>query len=127
MDIGTLLEMGAAPDRVDSRATCPVDTAIAVIAGKWKLHLLRALYLHGPLRYNALLQLAAPIAAKELTRNLRELEYAGLVTRRQQSDMPDGLYALTELGTTLEQTFRALGEFGTAYLLSRRSMQTKPE
>ncbi|MCS6759177.1 MAG: winged helix-turn-helix transcriptional regulator [Candidatus Devosia euplotis] len=79
------------------------------------------------MRYNALLQLVAPIAAKELTRNLRELEYAGLAPRRQQSDMPDGLYAPTELGKTLEQTFRALGEFGTAYLLSRRSMHSKPE
>lgn len=67
MDIGTWLEADTEPDRIDSRATCPVDTAIAVIAGKWKLHLLRALYLNGPLRYNALLQLVSPIAAKELT------------------------------------------------------------
>ena len=122
MEIGTMLQTDAARDRQDIRAICPVDTAITVVAGKWKLHLLRALYLSGPSRYNALLQLASPIAAKELTRNLRELEYAGLVSRGQQPGMPDGLYSLTELGNSLEQTFRALGEFGTAYLQSRRSM-----
>lgn len=33
--------------------------------------------------------------------------------------MTNGIYTLTELGKTLGQTLRALGEFGTAYLHSR--------
>lgn len=99
---------------------CPVDTAITVIAGKWKLLLLRPLFLHGPMRYNALLQQVALITAKELTRNLRELEHAGLVRRTTRTATNSEVYELTELGRTLGQTFQALGEFGTNYLQSRR-------
>ncbi|GGA40418.1 winged helix-turn-helix transcriptional regulator [Pelagibacterium lentulum] len=121
MNTDALRHSNVLPGAVHDRANCPVDTAISVIAGKWKLLLLRPLYLHGPLRYNALLRLASPIAAKELTRNLHELEYAGLVKRRPQDDTNSDAYELTELGKTLEQTFRALGEFGTTYLRSRRA------
>jgi DNA-binding HxlR family transcriptional regulator len=103
----------------DTAAECPVDTGIAVIAGRWKLLLLRPLYLNGTTRYNQLLKLVPGITAKELTRNLRELEYAGLVRR---SAGADGVvaYQLTELGRSLGTTFKSLGEFGTAYLRSRR-------
>lgn len=102
----------------DMAATCPIDTAISIIAGRWKLLLLRPLYLHGPLRYNELLRQVAPITAKELTRNLHELEYAGLIGRTEHAD--GDAYALTDLGRSLGTTFQALGQFGTAYLHSRR-------
>lgn len=97
---------------------CPVDTAVAVIAGKWKLLVLRPLYLHGPMRFNALQRAVTGIAAKELSRNLRELEYGGLV--RISPAAGDGdRYELTELGNGLGEIFRTLGEFGTDYLRQR--------
>lgn len=104
-----------------SAETCPVDTAIAIVAGKWKLLILRPLYLHGSLRYNALLRQVAGITAKELTRNVRELEYAGLIQRAAGTSSGSAVYELTELGRTLGPTFRALGEFGTVFLRSRRA------
>ena len=112
-------------DVVDTAATvrfeeCPVDTAVAVIAGKWKLLVLRPLYLHGPMRYNDLQRAIGGIAAKELSRNLRELEYAGLV--RVSPAPGDGArYELTDLGIGLGETFRTLGEFGTEYLRLRHA------
>ncbi len=99
---------------------CPVDAALAVIAGKWKMLLLRPLYLHGPMRYGALLQRVPRISTKELTRNLHELEYAGLLKRTVLDSKGNEVYELTALGETLGSTFRALGEFGTSYLRSRR-------
>jgi DNA-binding HxlR family transcriptional regulator len=105
----------------DAAASCPIDTAISIIAGRWKLLLLRPLYLHGPLRYSELLRQVAPITAKELTRNLHELEYAGLVCRTGDAD--GGAYVLTDLGRSLGATFQALGQFGTAYLDSRRPLR----
>ena len=54
-------------------APCPVEEAIQIIGGKWKLLILRALLLNGPQRYNELLGTVTAISQKELTRNLREL------------------------------------------------------
>jgi DNA-binding HxlR family transcriptional regulator len=84
--------------------TCPVEEAIRVIGGKWKLLVLRSLLLNGPQRYNHLLKTVTGISQKELTRNLKELTSAGLVT---------GSYELTELGKGLMPTFKNLLTWGT--------------
>jgi DNA-binding HxlR family transcriptional regulator len=84
--------------------TCPVEEAIRVIGGKWKLLVLRSLLLNGPQRYNQLLKTVTGISQKELTRNLKELTSAGLVT---------GSYELTELGMGLMPTFKKLLTWGT--------------
>jgi DNA-binding HxlR family transcriptional regulator len=84
--------------------TCPVEEAIRVIGGKWKLLVLRSLLLNGPQRYNELLKTVTGISQKELTRNLRELTSAGLVT---------GAYELTKLGKGLMPTFKRLLTWGT--------------
>lgn len=97
---------------------CPLDAAITALAGKWKLSLLRTLFLAGPHRYNQLLKAVPGINPKELTRNLRELEYAGLVLR--VSSDASAAYGLTELGLTLRPAFQALGEFGSRYRQSRQ-------
>jgi DNA-binding HxlR family transcriptional regulator len=95
---------GGAVD-LSSARECPVESAIAAIAGKWKLSILRALFLEGPLRYNQLLAAVSGLNAKELTRNLRELEYAGLVVAGPN-------YDLTEMGVSLQPVFQSLGKFG---------------
>lgn len=84
--------------------TCPVEEAIRVIGGKWKLLVLRSLLLNGPQRYNELLKTVTGISQKELTRNLKELSAAGLV---------NGAYELTELGKGLMPTFKKLLTWGT--------------
>lgn len=97
-------------------ATCPLGLAINTIGGRWKLHILRALLLTGASRYNELLGTIDGISAKELTRNLRELETARLIA--QTSMGTHQAYALTALGVQLEAPFRALGTFGS--ILSAR-------
>jgi DNA-binding HxlR family transcriptional regulator len=100
----------------DVAASCPLGLAINTVGGRWKLHILRALLLTGAQRYNRLLDLIDGISPKELTRNLRELEAAGLV----EGHSIDGYsaYALTALGRQVEAPFRALGIFGAQ--LARR-------
>jgi DNA-binding HxlR family transcriptional regulator len=90
-------------------AACPVERAIHVIGGKWKLLVLRSLLLNGPQRYNDLLLSVTGISAKELTRNVRELTRAGLVADRQ--DRSDA-YALTKLGAGLMPVFKRLLPWG---------------
>jgi len=96
---------------------CPLGLAINPIGGRWKLHILRALLLGGPARYNQVLRLVDGISAKELTRNLRELESAGLVVTSASGKVR--AYSLTPLGMELEAPFRALGIFGAALATSR--------
>ncbi len=83
---------------------CPVEEAIRIIGGKWKLLILRSLLLNGPQRYSQLLKSVTAISQKELTRNLRTLAKAGLVT---------GGYELTKLGQGLMPTFKKLLTWGT--------------
>lgn len=80
---------------------------------------MRELVLAGPQRYNTLLSRIQGISAKELTRNLRELEAVKLITLDDQDSTK--LYALTPLGLEIEEPFRALGIFGTALAAARNS------
>ena len=90
---------------------CPVEAAIQIIGGKWKLLVLRSLLLNGPQRYNELLTTVTAISQKELTRNLRELTEAGLVTRGTGAG-PIARYELTKLGEGLMPTFTSLLTWG---------------
>ncbi len=97
---------------------CPVEEAIQIIGGKWKLLVLRSLLLNGPQRYNELLRTVTAISQKELTRNLRELTKAGLVTR-DASASRIACYDLTKLGKGLMPAFKKLLTWGTKLLASR--------
>jgi DNA-binding HxlR family transcriptional regulator len=98
---------------MDARATdvpCGVEVALKLIGGKWKLLVLRAPLFHSSLRYNELLAHIDGISAKELTRNLRELEAAMLVRRDGAAYLP------TELGSELMPAFRMLAPVGEKLL-----------
>lgn len=103
------------PAGISSAApNCPLEKAINTIGGRWKLLLLRVLFLDGEQRFNALLRAIPGISAKELTRNLRELESASLITRRVADEAVH--YALAPLGQSLLPVFRELGTFGSRLL-----------
>lgn len=93
---------------------CPVEQAIQIIGGKWKMLVLRSLLLNGPQHYNQLLTSVTGISPKELTRNLRELAHAGLIAPRPNREAP---YVLTPLGAGLLPVFKRLLPWG------RRLMQ----
>jgi DNA-binding HxlR family transcriptional regulator len=97
---------------------CPVEEAIQIIGGKWKLLVLRSLLLNGPQRYNELLRTVTAISPKELTRNLRELTNAGMVVRDSGTN-PIARYDLTTLGKGLMPTFKTLLTWGKELVASR--------
>src|ERR1700689_3640773 len=94
---------------------CPVEEAIRIIGGKWKLLILRSLLLNGPQRYNQLAGTITAISQKELTRNLRELTDAGLVARDAGTSKM-ARYDLTKLGKGLMPAFKKLMTWGTRLL-----------
>ncbi len=79
-----------------------IDAAIDVIGGKWKPLVLYALN-EKTLRFNEILKVIQPkITQRMLTKELRELESDGLVTRKVYPVVPPKVeYSLTETGKSL--------------------------
>ncbi|WP_433677834.1 winged helix-turn-helix transcriptional regulator [Nocardia sp. CA-119907] len=101
--------------------TCPIELAIRTIGGQWRMLVLRSLLMQGAQRYNSLLGTVAGISSKELTRNLRRLEDAGLVVResRRQAASEVDVYTVTQLGSSLLPAFSSLGAFGVQLAQAR--------
>ena len=97
-------------------APCPVEQAIHVIGGKWKLLILRSLLLNGPQRYNELLASVAGISQKELTRNLKELTQSELILRAPSEPVKTARYDLTKLGKGLMPALKSLLKWGKKLL-----------
>ena len=58
--------------------TCPLNRAMALIGGKWKMQILCSLYNNGPTRYNQLKKTLDGVSNTVLANALRELEGDGL-------------------------------------------------
>ena len=77
--------------------TCPLNRALALIGGKWKMQILCSLFNNGPTRYNQLKKTLDGVSNTVLANALRELERDGLVERREFLEVPVRVeYAITE-------------------------------
>src|SRR5271167_2615946 len=80
---------------------CEVERLLAVIAGKWKVLILRELF-HGARRHAQLHKALPGISQKVLTAQLRELELDGAVERKDfGGKRPHVEYSLTWFGQRL--------------------------
>jgi DNA-binding HxlR family transcriptional regulator len=87
---------------VDNFPGCPVESTLTFLDGKWKGVILFHL-LGGTLRFNELRRKAPLVTQRMLTKQLRELEEAGLISRTIHPVVPPHVdYALTPLGRSLE-------------------------
>lgn len=85
--------------------------ALTLIAGKWKLEILWLLY-HRAHRFGELQRTIPGVTQHMLTRQLRELEADGLVTRTVFAEVPPRVeYSMTEATKALEPTITALMEW----------------
>src|SRR5437868_12406213 len=88
--------------------SCPVETTLAVIGGRWKVLILQQL-LVGVKRFNELHRTLASITHKTLTQQLREMEGDGIVSRKVYAQIPPKVeYSLTSLGKTLRPVLNAM-------------------
>jgi len=105
----------------DCAAGCPVEATLDLIDGKWKGVILYHL-LDDTVRFNELGRRLSRITQRMLTRQLRELEAAGLIHREVYPEVPPRVeYSLTKLGRTLEPILRSLWSWGNTYLDDRRT------
>jgi DNA-binding HxlR family transcriptional regulator len=94
-----------------------IDAAIAVIGGKWKPLVLYELR-DGTLRFSQILKGIQPkITQRMLTKELRELEKDGLITRKVYPEVPPKVeYSLTETGQSLMPILDQLCHWGYEHM-----------
>jgi DNA-binding HxlR family transcriptional regulator len=92
---------------------CPMVSFVNLVSGKWAIPILyRLMVIDGPIRFSELQRAVAPIAQKELTRQLRQFEQCGLVTRQVFPEVPPRVeYQITPLGKTLRPTLDSLADW----------------
>lgn len=110
-----------APRAVVIRAmdVCPVEVAIAVFGGAWKMTAIK--YLHRrPHRFSELQRAIGPVTSRVLTRQLRELETDGIINRKVYAEVPPRVeYSLTELGESLGGLVDQVDAWGQRYVQQR--------
>lgn len=95
--------------------SCPVETTLAVIHGRWKVLLIHHL-LDGTKRFGELHRALPGISHRTLAQQLREMEAARLVRRKVYRQVPPKVeYSLTPLGESLKPVLVAMHVWGEEY------------
>jgi len=90
----------------------PVQDALYVLNGKWKLPVIIALR-HGNKRFSDIQKQVQGIAAKVLSHELKELELNGFVERVVYNTTPVTIeYLITDYTETLDEVIMALNKWG---------------
>jgi DNA-binding HxlR family transcriptional regulator len=99
---------------------CFFELALAVMGGKWKPVVLYHLGNAGVLRYGELKRGMGAVTDRMLTRQLRELEADGLITRHVHRQVPPKVeYSLTAQGLGLFPILCAMRDWGAGYEAAR--------
>jgi DNA-binding HxlR family transcriptional regulator len=103
-------------------AECPIEATVSLIGGKWKTVILWKLR-DDKLRFNQLMAGIPEISPKMLTKQLRELEMGGLVTRKMYPEIPPRVeYCLTPKGVSLVPILTDMARWGIANIDGRSWM-----
>jgi len=111
--------------KFDCSPGCPVEATLELIGGKWKGLVLYHL-LQGAMRFSELRRKVSGVTQRMLTRQLRELERAGLILRTVYAEVPPRVeYSLTAEGESLRPVIMALREWGRNYLAAARGDEAR--
>ena len=103
-------------DEEDGMAECPVRVTVKLIGGKYKSVILWNLRL-GTKRFSEIQALVPEATGKMITKQLRELEADGLISRRVYPVVPPKTeYSLTELGLSLMPVIEHMCSWGISYM-----------
>ena len=92
--------------------TCPLQHAMEMIGGKWKLSILCSLIVDGSTRYNDLKRKMNGISNTMLAKSLKEMEEDRLVTRTEYLEVPIRVeYNVTEKATELGAILAQLAQW----------------
>lgn len=98
--------------------SCPVETTLAVMSGRWKVLVIHRL-LDGVMRFGELHRALPGISHRTLTKQLREMEADRLIRRKVYREVPPKVeYSLTPLGMSLKPVLMAMDAWGESYAQS---------
>lgn len=107
--------------------SCPYERAQQAISGKWSLIIVLRL-MRGPKRFNELQRELDSVTPGTLTKQLRGLEAAGIVSRREYAgEVPHVEYSLTEIGRALEPVVREFAAWARAYANQGNNRAAQPQ
>ena len=102
---------------------CPVSMAAEIICSRWTLLVLRELVL-GSTRFNELRRGLPSMSPALLSKRLKDLEAAGIVTRVAVEREPSVLeYRLTEAGRELRPIIEAIGVWGHRWVTTEATLK----
>jgi DNA-binding HxlR family transcriptional regulator len=105
------------------QVSCLVETTLRVIGGRWKVLILRQLFVDVR-RFNELRRGLVGITHKTLTQQLREMEADGIVDRKVYPQIPPKVeYSLTPLGKTLKPVLDAMHNWAERHGADLQSRQ----
>ena len=104
---------------ITGETRCPVESALAIIGGKWKGVILYHLR-DETRRFSELRRLMPGVTQRMLTKQLRELEAHQIVQRRIYRQIPPKVeYSLTSFGLTLTPILKALEDWDAQYIANK--------
>ena len=114
------------PARTADHAPCrDVAPVLSRVGDKWSMLIVMMLS-DGPRRFSELKRSIDGISQRMLTLSLRGLERDGLVTRTVTPSIPPRVdYDLTELGVSLREPVKALGEWAFEHIGCIRAAQAR--
>ena len=102
---------------------CPVAMAAEILCTRWTMVLLREL-IAGSTRFNELRRGVPRMSPALLSKRLRDLEQAGIVTRESAgSDPAVHEYKLTKSGQDLKSVVEAVGVWGQKWIETKSSLE----
>lgn len=100
----------------NSLPACPVETTLSLIGDKWKVLVLRDLFLNGTMRFGQLKKSIGTVSQKVLTAQLRDMEKNGLLHREVYAEVPPRVeYSLTQTGQSLKPVIVVMWNWGMDY------------
>lgn len=99
----------------DEMPACPVATTVRLIGSKWKLLIMRNLFIRS-WRFNELKKNLEGISQKVLTDSLRSMEEDGIIIRAVYAEVPPRVeYTLSELGYSMKPIMDSMEQWGLNY------------
>ncbi|WP_302737937.1 helix-turn-helix domain-containing protein [uncultured Desulfovibrio sp.] len=104
------------PRCVCTNEGCPLTSALNILGAKWRIQLICALNVDGPIRFNELKRRLPGISNTALTSALKGLEDFGLVERRHFMEIPPRVeYLITESCKEIIPLVTGLAQWGVKH------------
>ena len=97
------------------------EYALSLISGKFKMPILYTLSVYPTVRFNELQRYIHDISYKTLSRNLKELESAGLINRKEYAQIPPKVeYSLTKDGQSMIVILDEFSAWGENHMMMQK-------